>query len=69
MRKGELPGGVIDRKGGLDERKRGDLSVVIGNLAGRLAGLPRVGLGPLVVQLLGLSLEKGHGAADWSRRP
>jgi ribonuclease D len=38
-------------------------------LAGRIAGLPRVGLGPLVEQLLGLSLEKGHGAADWSRRP
>src|SRR6185312_15692120 len=32
-------------------------------LGGRLAGLPRVGLGPLVEQLLGLSLEKGHGAA------
>jgi len=38
-------------------------------LAGRLAGLPRVGLGSLVERLLGLSLEKGHGAADWSRRP
>ena len=38
-------------------------------LAGRLAGLPRVGLGPMVEQLLGLRLEKGHGAADWSRRP
>jgi ribonuclease D len=38
-------------------------------LAGRLAGLPRVGLGPMVEQLLDLSLEKGHGAADWSRRP
>jgi ribonuclease D len=38
-------------------------------LAARLAGLPRVGLEPLVEQLLGLSLEKGHGAADWSRRP
>ncbi|WP_296377834.1 HRDC domain-containing protein [Pseudonocardia sp.] len=38
-------------------------------LAGRLAGLPRVGLGPMVEQLLGLGLEKGHGAADWSRRP
>jgi ribonuclease D len=38
-------------------------------LAGRLLGLPRVGLGPMVEQLLGLSLEKGHGAADWSRRP
>lgn len=38
-------------------------------LAGRLAGLPRVGLGPMVESLLGLALEKGHGAADWSRRP
>jgi ribonuclease D len=38
-------------------------------LAGRLAGLARVGLGPMVEQLLGLRLEKGHGAADWSTRP
>lgn len=38
-------------------------------LAGRLAGLPRVGLGPLVDQMLGLHLRKGHGAADWSTRP
>lgn len=38
-------------------------------LAGRLAGFARVGLGPLVEQLLGFRLEKGHGAADWSRRP
>ena len=38
-------------------------------LAGRLAGLPRVGLGPMTEQLLGLRLEKGHGAADWSTRP
>ena len=38
-------------------------------LAGRLAGLARVGLGPMVEQLLGLRLEKGHGAADWSHRP
>jgi ribonuclease D len=38
-------------------------------LAGRLAGLPRVGLGPMVEQLLGQRLEKGHGAADWSTRP
>src|SRR6478752_2918985 len=30
-------------------------------LAGRLAGLPRVGLGPLVEQMLGLHLRKGHG--------
>ena len=38
-------------------------------LAGRLAGLPRVGLGPLVEQMLGLSPAQGHGAADWSTRP
>lgn len=38
-------------------------------LAGRLAGFERVGLGPLVEHLLGYQLEKGHGAADWSRRP
>ena len=38
-------------------------------LAGRIAGKPRVGLGPLVEQVLGLRLEKGHGAADWSTRP
>jgi len=38
-------------------------------LAGRLAGYPRVGLGPLVEEVLGLSLEKGHAAVDWSTRP
>ncbi|EIE99600.1 ribonuclease D [Saccharomonospora glauca] len=38
-------------------------------LAGRLAGHQRVGLGTLVEELLGYRLEKGHSAADWSRRP
>ncbi|MFC5287811.1 HRDC domain-containing protein [Actinokineospora guangxiensis] len=38
-------------------------------LAGRLAGFERVALGTLVERLLGYHLEKGHGAADWSRRP
>ncbi|MGH3753762.1 MAG: HRDC domain-containing protein [Pseudonocardiaceae bacterium] len=38
-------------------------------LAARLAGLPRVGLAALVEELLGYQLQKGHGAADWSRRP
>jgi len=38
-------------------------------LAARLAGHPRVGLGPLVEDVLGLSLEKGHAAVDWSTRP
>ncbi len=38
-------------------------------LAGRLLGRERVGLGPLVAAELGWHLEKGHGAADWSTRP
>jgi ribonuclease D len=38
-------------------------------LAGRLLGHPRVGLGPLVENVLGLALEKGYAAADWSTRP
>lgn len=38
-------------------------------LASRLAGFPRVALGTMVQQLLGYTLEKGHSAADWSRRP
>ncbi|QUH01339.1 ribonuclease D [Saccharopolyspora erythraea] len=38
-------------------------------LAGRLAGFDRVSLGALVERMLGYRLEKGHSAADWSRRP
>jgi ribonuclease D len=38
-------------------------------LAGRLAGFERVGLGALVERLLGFTLEKGHAAVDWSKRP
>jgi ribonuclease D len=38
-------------------------------LAGRLLGYPRVGLGTLVEEVLGLLLEKTHSAADWSTRP
>ncbi|PZS34831.1 MAG: ribonuclease D [Pseudonocardiales bacterium] len=38
-------------------------------LAGRLAGFERVGLGIMVEQVLGRTLEKGHSAADWSTRP
>ena len=38
-------------------------------LAGRIAGLPRVGLGPLVESLLGIILAKEHSAVDWSIRP
>jgi ribonuclease D len=38
-------------------------------LAGRLAGFERVNLATMVQRLLGLGLAKGHGAADWSKRP
>lgn len=38
-------------------------------LAGRLLGLARVGLGSMVAGELGLSLAKEHSAADWSTRP
>lgn len=38
-------------------------------LAGRLAGAPRVGLGSLTESLLQFRLAKEHSAADWSTRP
>ncbi len=38
-------------------------------LAGRLAGFERVNLAAMVQRLLGYGLAKGHGAADWSKRP
>lgn len=38
-------------------------------LAGRLIGLPRVGLGALVESLLDVGLAKEHSAQDWSIRP
>lgn len=38
-------------------------------LGGRIAGLPRVGLGALVESLLGISLAKEHSSVDWSTRP
>ncbi len=38
-------------------------------LAGRLLGFPRVALATLVEEILGLRMEKGHSAADWSTRP
>ncbi len=38
-------------------------------LAGRLLGRDRVGLGALVESELGVRLAKEHSAADWSRRP
>ncbi len=38
-------------------------------LAGRLAGFERVNLATMVERLVGCGLAKGHGAADWSKRP
>ncbi|MBI5160144.1 MAG: ribonuclease D [Micrococcales bacterium] len=38
-------------------------------LGARIAGLPRVGLGTVVEELLGIHLAKEHSAADWSTRP
>ena len=38
-------------------------------LAGRLLGDERVALGTMVEKHLGVGLEKGHSAADWSTRP
>ncbi|KUM31623.1 ribonuclease D [Arthrobacter sp. EpRS66] len=38
-------------------------------MAGRIAGFPRVSLGTMVAELLGLQLAKEHSAVDWSTRP
>lgn len=38
-------------------------------LAGRIAGLAKVGLGAMVEHYLGLQLAKEHSAVDWSSRP
>ena len=38
-------------------------------LAARLLGMERVGLGPVVEELLGIHLAKAHSAVDWSTRP
>ena len=38
-------------------------------LAARLLGYPRVALGTMIEELLGIRLLKEHSASDWSRRP
>lgn len=38
-------------------------------LGARLLGMDRVGLGPVVEELLGIHLAKAHSAVDWSIRP
>jgi ribonuclease D len=44
-------------------------AIVDTELAARLAGFERVGLGSLVLELLDIELAKEHSAADWSIRP
>lgn len=38
-------------------------------IAAQLLGLEKVGLGSLVETQLGYTIKKGHGQADWSKRP
>ncbi|MFF1879255.1 HRDC domain-containing protein [Leifsonia sp. NPDC058230] len=52
------------REVGLDPKRIFDTE-----LAARLLGMPRVGLGTVVEELLGIHLAKEHSAADWSTRP
>lgn len=52
------------REVGLDPQRLFDTE-----LGARLLGLPRVGLGTVVDELLGVHLAKEHSAADWSKRP
>ncbi len=52
------------REVGIDPRRLFDTE-----LGARLAGLPRVGLGTVVEDLLGIHLAKEFSAADWSTRP
>jgi ribonuclease D len=53
----------------LDEVGMRPTSLFDTELAARLLGKPKVGLGTLVEEILGFTLEKGHSAADWSTRP
>ncbi|MDQ1551158.1 MAG: ribonuclease, partial [Actinomycetota bacterium] len=52
------------REVGIDPKRLFDTE-----LGARLAGLPRVGLGKVVEDLLGIHLAKEFSAADWSTRP
>jgi len=52
------------REVGIDPR-----TVFDTELAARLLGMERVGLGPVVEELLGIHLAKAHSAVDWSTRP
>lgn len=52
------------REIGIEPRKIFDTEV-----AARIAGFPRVGLGALTENLLNIRLAKEHSAVDWSQRP
>jgi len=52
------------REVGIDPRRVFDTE-----LAARLLGMERVGLGAVVEELLGIHLAKAHSAVDWSTRP
>lgn len=54
---------------GLREHGLQPVAIFDTELAGRLLGYPRVALGVLTSQLLGIELAKAHSAEDWSTRP
>lgn len=54
---------------GLSEQGMRPTSIFDTELAARLLGMPKVGLGAVVAELLGLGLAKEHSAVDWSTRP
>ena len=53
----------------LDELGLKPAGIIDTELAARIAGYERVGLGSLALELLDLELAKEHSAADWSQRP
>lgn len=53
----------------LDELGLKPSGIIDTELAARIAGYERVGLGSLALELLDLELAKEHSAADWSQRP
>lgn len=54
---------------GLSEQNLRPARLFDTELAARILGLERVGLGAVVAELLGLGLAKEHSAVDWSTRP
>ncbi len=54
---------------GLSEQNLRPTRLFDTELASRILGLERVGLGAVVAEMLGLGLAKEHSAVDWSTRP